>query len=118
MAIYEDISIDQGTDVLVRLELVNEDGTAKNLTNHSINGKIKKTYTSTDADEVVTFAAQIPSPASSGIINLQLTNSQTDAMKTGRWVYDVELSFVDSNANTIVERILEGKVTVNPSVTR
>ena len=118
MATYEDISIDQGTDITVRLELNNTDGSAKDLTNHNVAAKLKKSYTSVDSADIVTFSSQIPTPASGGIINLSLTNTQTDAMKAGRWVYDVEISFQDSDANTIVERILEGQATVTPSVTR
>ena len=118
MATYEDISIDQGTDTTVKLELVDENGAAKDLTNHLVAAKLKKTYNSTDSADIVTFSAQIPTPASDGIINLTLTNTQTDAMKTGRWVYDCEISFNDSDGNEIVERILEGKATITPSVTR
>ena len=118
MATYEDISIDQGTDVTVRLELVDENGTAKNLTNFSVAAKLKKTFSSTDASDIVNFSAQIPSPATSGIVNLSLTNTQTDAMRAGRWVYDCEISFFDSDGNEIIERILEGKATITPSVTK
>ena len=46
-----------------------------------------------------------------------ITNSQTGALRTGRWVYDAELSFVDSDDNTIIERILEGQINVLPQVT-
>lgn len=118
MATYEDISINQGTDTTVRLELVDENGATKNLTNYSVLAKLKKTYNSTDSADIVSFSAQIPTPASNGIINLTLTNAQTDAMKTGRWVYDCEISFNDSDGNEIIERILEGKATITPSVTK
>jgi len=118
MATYEDISIDQGTDTTIRLELVDENGAVKDLTNHLVAAKLKKTYNSTDSADIVTFSAQIPTPASDGIINLSLTNAQTDAMKTGRWVYDCEISFNDSDGNEIIERILEGKATITPSVTK
>jgi len=39
-------------------------------------------------------------------------------MKAGRYVYDVELSYQDSDENTIIERVLEGQITVTPSVTK
>ena len=39
-------------------------------------------------------------------------------MKAGRYVYDVEISATDSAGNITVERILEGKLTVSPSVTK
>ena len=57
-------------------------------------------------------------PSTSGTCTLSLTNSQTDALKPGKYVYDVEISFVDSDNNTIVERILEGRIQVTPSVTK
>ena len=49
---------------------------------------------------------------------LSLTNTVTDALKPGRYVYDVELSFNDSDGNAIIERVLEGKAFITPSVTR
>ena len=117
MAQYEDIIIDQGADQTIKLELVDTSGAKKDLTGYSASAQIRKTYNSSDSD-AVTFSSQIQSPADEGIVNLTLTNAQTSAMKSGRYVYDVEISFVDSAANTIVERILEGQVTVSPSVTR
>ena len=117
MAQYEDIIIDQGADQTIKLELVDTSGATKDLTGYSASAQIRKTYNSSDSD-AVTFSSQIQSPADDGIVNLTLTNAQTSAMKSGRYVYDVEISFVDSAANTIVERILEGQVTVSPSVTR
>lgn len=64
------------------------------------------------------FTTLIANPATDGIVTLSLSNTQTDALKTGRYVYDVEISFVDSDSNTVVERILEGRVQVTPSVTK
>ena len=114
---YEDIDINQGTDIAIELDCVDEDGSVKNLTNHSIAAKMKRTYKSTDADDIQAFNAIIQSPATAGKITLSLTNSQTGALRTGRWVYDAELSFVDSDDNTIIERILEGQINVLPQVT-
>jgi len=39
-------------------------------------------------------------------------------LKPGRYVYDAELSFVDSAGATITERVLEGRIQVTPSVTK
>ena len=52
-----------------------------------------------------------------GKLRISLTNAQTAALRTGRHVYDIELSFNDSSGNTIVERILEGRIQVTPQVT-
>ena len=99
MAQYEDITVDQGTDFAMELQLGEDDGSIKDLTNHTV-------------------SASIIGDAANGIATLSLSNSQTEILKAGRYVYDVELSFVDSGGNTIIERLLEGKVTVTPSVTR
>ena len=118
MAHYEDLQFDQGTDVAVEIHLVEVDGSVKNLTGYSAAAKMKKNFNSGNAD-TVDFAAIIPSPASKGIVTLALTNAQTDALDARRrYFYDVEISYQDSDGNTIVERVLEGKVYVNPSVTR
>ncbi len=80
MAQYEDIIIDQGADQTLQLTLVDTSGDAKDLTGYSASAQIRKTYSSSDSD-AITFATTIPTPASSGILNLTLTNTQTDAMK-------------------------------------
>ena len=117
MAQYEDITISQGTDVSIQLELVDTNGNRKDLTGFSAASKIRKTYTSSDSD-AVTFTATIQSPVTDGVLNLILTNTQTGAMRAGRYVYDVEISSSDSDSVTIIERILEGQIEITPSVTR
>ena len=117
MSTYEDLEFDQGADVAVALETVDVSGAVKDLTNHTITAKMKRTYKSTDASDIQAFNCIIPPPASDGKITLSLTNTETGALRAGRWVYDVEMSFVDSDDNTIRERILQGQITVNPQVT-
>ena len=117
MAQFEEITIDQGADVVVELELVDVNGSKKNLANHTLAGKIKKSY-SDSSGEATAFTTAVEPPAAEGKATLSLTNTQTDALKAGRYVYDIELSYTDSAANTIIERILEGQITVTPSVTK
>lgn len=115
---YEDFTISQGSDVAFELELVELDGSTKDLTGYSVEAKMKKSFNS-DADKTIDFTAIVSQPATDGIVVLSLTNEQTDELSTrGRYVYDVELSYDDSDGNRIVERILEGKIKVSPSVTR
>lgn len=117
MAQYEEFTIDQGADVAVEIHLVNTDNSKKDLSNHSVAAKLKKNYNS-DSDETTNFTSIIASPATDGVVTISLTNSQTDSLRPGRYVYDVEISYQDSDANTIIERVLEGRVQVTPSVTR
>ena len=116
MAQYEEFSIDKGSDVAVEIHLLNKDGTKKDLTNHSVAAKLKKTYTSDSADTVV-FNSIVADPSTDGIATISLTNAQTDGLKNGRYVYDVEISYTDSDGDSIVERVLEGRVQITPSVT-
>jgi hypothetical protein len=118
MAQYEEFTIDQGADVAIQLNLINPTtNLAKDLTSYNVNAKMKKGYNSDSAD-TVDFTSVVTEPATDGIVTLSLTNTQTDSLKAGRWVYDVEINFVDSAGDTIVERILEGRIQVTPSVTR
>lgn len=117
MAAYEEFSIDQGADLAMEIHLINVDGSAKDLTNHSVAAKLKKNYNS-DSDETTDFNAIIATPPSDGIVTISLTNLQTDNLSKGRYVYDVEITFVDSDGNNVIERVLEGRVQVTPSVTR
>jgi len=117
MAQYQEFTFDQGADTTIELHLVDANGAAKNLAGHTITAKIKKTYSSDSAD-TTTFATAVTN-ATNGIATLTLTNAQTNALKTGRHVYDIELAHVDSaSSNTIVERVLEGRIQVTPSVTK
>lgn len=131
MAQYEDFSIDAGTDITIKLELFNPDGSKKILNSADSSGggliskflvkaQAKKSHTSTDSADIITFTTTTLQPGNDeNIASLSLSNSQTTLMKKGRWVYDVELQARDSNLNiTSIERILEGKLTVNPNVTK
>ena len=129
MAQYEDLIVDQGSDVEIKLELFNPDGTAKILNRYveatnsivplfSASGKIKKGFNSTDSN-TYSFRTTTLSPTNEeNCVFLSLTNVVTNSMKAGRYVYDVEISATDSDGNITVERILEGKLTVSPSVTK
>lgn len=117
---YEDLIINQGTDVAIEIHCEDENGNKKNLSNYSASAMMKRNYGDSDGDPYTReFNAVIASPSTDGIVNISLTNTQTDTLLTrGRYVYDVELSFVDSDSNTIIERILEGNIEVSPSVTK
>jgi hypothetical protein len=111
MAIYSNISIDQGSDF--ETEIVVEDASSNpaDLTGYIITGQIRKTYTSSTS---ISFVCTLVN-ASSGIVKIALTNTVTDAMKAGRYVYDVEAQ--DGTGGDIT-RIVEGQITVTPGVTR
>lgn len=116
MAHYEDLTVDQGTDVAIDIYLVNKDNSKKDLTGYTVAAKMATSYDADEADKV-TFTASVAAPATDGIINLSLTNEQTTALNPKkRYVYDVEVS-IEDNGTTTVERVLQGLITVTPSVT-
>ena len=115
MAQYEELQIDQGTDVSINLELTDTAGVIKNLTGYTVKAGIKKTYNTKDSDATL-FTSTITSPSTAGKVNLALTNTQTNTtnMPAGRYVYDVLIK--DSSGDKT--RILGGQATVTPSVSR
>ena len=110
MATKANLVIDQGTDYSTVVNVTDDDGTPIDLTGYTGRGQIRKHYTSSNS---VSFAVSISSPAN-GQVTIALTATQTSAIASGRYVYDVE---VKSSAN-VVSRIVEGIVTITPEVTR
>ena len=100
----------QGSDFIIDFTVENDNGTNFDLTGYSAACLIKKHYTSSTSQ---TVTAAILTPPTSGRIQLSLTNSQTTAMKSGRYVYDV----VITSDTGIKSRVLEGSVSVLEGVT-
>lgn len=110
MATKANLVIDQGSTFSSTINLTDDNGDALNLAGYVANAQLRKWYTSSNA---VTFSTSVNS--SSGEITLNLTANQTNSLTSGRYVYDVEIT--ESSTNT-VSRVVEGIVTVTPSVTR
>jgi hypothetical protein len=109
MAVYANLTVDQGSDFSVEITVANAVGSI-DITNYTYRGQIRKTYSSTTA---VDFYASTADPAN-GKMDISLSAVQTSAMRAGRYVYDVEI--VDSIGN--VTRVVEGQLEVTPRVTR
>jgi hypothetical protein len=114
MAQYEEFTLSQGADLAIEVHLVNGQGDPKDLTNHAIAGRLKKSYSSLTHTD---FNAIVAAPPTDGIATLSLTNVVTETLEKGRYVYDVNISFTDSGGDVIVERVLEGRLQVTPRVT-
>ena len=109
MAVYANLTDDQGTDFSSSVDVTDSDGDPVALTGYSVAGQIRKHYNSSTK---VDFVATV-SNATAGIISLSLSAATTNAMKAGRYVYDVEIDL--SGTKT---RVLEGQLEVTPGVTR
>jgi hypothetical protein len=111
MAVLSNLSVDQGSDFSAEVTVEDSSGDVANLTGYTGAGQIRKTYSSSTA---VAFAVVVTN-AAAGLITLTLTNAQTNTMKAGRYVYDVEIT---KTANGEKTRVVEGQVTINPGVTQ
>jgi len=110
MAIYSNIQIDQGSDFSTQITVEDATGNGADLTGYQLFGQIRKTYTSANKIDFIC----LPVNAAMGIIEIRLVYTTTDAMKPGRYVYDVEI-VSPGGAHT---RVVEGQVEITPGVTR
>ena len=110
MASISNIFIDQGATFTTTVTVTDANGDAVSLSGYSVAAQIRKTFLSSSA---TAFTATI-SNASSGEITISLSPTQTAALEAGRFVYDVVIT-ASGGTKT---RVVEGQVTVNPSVTR
>ena len=103
--------IDQGSTWSKQITVYETDGTTiQNLTGYTVASQLRKNYTST---AYTTINATNNSPTS-GIIVMSLTATQTAALKSGRNVYDLQIT---AAAGTVT-RVIEGVITLRPEVTK
>lgn len=123
---YQDLFINQGSTHDFELIIYEDDAQtqAADLTGFSVRGQVRKSYSSSNA--AATFTTSIgPITTLDGrdqngknAISFALSSTQTALLIEHDYVYDIELFSVDSNDTETVYRILEGKIYVNPEVTR
>jgi len=103
-------TIEQGA-TFTRLLTLKENDSVMNLTGYSAASQMRLSH---DTNTVAgTITANVTN-ASAGQVTLSMTSSATGAVEEGIYVYDVEIT-APSEA---VTRILQGKVTLTPQVTR
>jgi hypothetical protein len=110
MAIYANITVDQGSDYFSTVYVEDASGGVADLTGFTSRGQVRKTYSSLTSYDFITAIAN----PELGSIEISLTNSTTSSMKPGRYVYDIE---VVSSSGTVT-RVIEGQLEITPSVTR
>ena len=110
MAIIANLFIDQGTDFTVTVDVSDATGGILDLTGYSASAKIRKTYGSSTK---VDFATSTGTP-SQGKVNMSLTDAQTSALESGRYVYDLNIT----SGSGVTTRVVEGQAIITPGVTR
>ena len=110
MASISNIFIDQGADFTTTVTVTDSNGDAVSLVGYSAAAQIRKSYSSSTSTAFTTSISN----ASGGEITITLSDTQTAALEAGRYVYDVLITASGGDKT----RVVEGQVTVNPSVTR
>ena len=113
MAATANLRIDQGATFTSDVNVADSNGDAFDLTGYTASAKMAKGYASTRTRTSITTT--INSDPTTGIITLTLTADQTNALDApARYVYDVEIT---QTSDSTITRVIEGIITVSPSVT-
>ena len=108
-------TIDQGATWSVTVTYKNANGTAINLTGYTAAMQVRQQYSSETADLTLTSPSNgIAITPLTGVVVITMTASQTRALEEGYYVYDVELT----SSGGLVDRLIQGQLTVAPEVTR
>ena len=110
MAGFVELTLEQGANFSVSMDLKDAAGSILNLSGYTVAAQMRKSYYSTTATD---FTISI-TDAAAGQITMTMNSANTSNVTPGRYVYDVLLN---SGAG-VKSRIIEGIVTVLPSVTR
>lgn len=105
-----DIIIDQGSDFQINIA-IEEDGSPMSLGNHTARASMRARMESTTDHDFTTSI-------NGSTVTIQMSHTTTAAITAGSYVYDVEIFTGSAGSETSVTRILQGKATVTPEVTR
>lgn len=112
MAQYTEIIIDQGAKYSGAIPVRGPGGSITDLTGWAARGQLRRSY---DSETGVDFECDIPEPTD-GLVFVQLGGSITADMKSGRWVWDVEIYNLSDEDDVV--RIAEGQAEVTQRATR
>jgi hypothetical protein len=110
MATISNLYVDAGSTYSNIITVSASNGQALDLTGFTVASQMRKSYGSTT---VYNFTSSIYN-AALGKVRLQLTDTQSQAIPAGRWLYDVEIR----SPSGAVTRVVEGIITVNPQITQ
>lgn len=110
MATTANIFIDQGCDYSNIITVTAANGQPLNLSGFTVKSQLRKSYSSSTFHN---FNASI-AIANTGKIRIQLSSAQSEIIKPGRWLYDVEIT----SASGIKTRVVEGIATITPQITQ
>ena len=109
MAAIANLTIDQGASFSSDVTVKDSNGDPFNLTGYTATAKMAKGYSSTRTRTTLTTSI---GSATTGVVTLSLTPTQTAALDAERYVYDLEIT-----SGATVTRVIEGIISVRPQVT-
>lgn len=90
--------LNAGQDWMADINLLNTDGTSRDITGQTFVSQVRRHYKSVSAKENIRCMIV---DASIGNIRLMLSPAQTTNLKNGKWLYDVEMTDRRGSAVTI-----------------
>lgn len=104
MSYKQHLVIEQGANFEEVIDLKDENGYSLNTAPFSATGIIKKHHESV-------YYHTMPITVSNGSLYINMTAAQTANVKSGRYVYTINLI---NSSNAHVTRLMEGQITVSP----
>ena len=112
MAAYTELIMDQGASFNNVINLTDDLSNASlNILGYTVRSQMRRSYYSANATANITCTI---TNSSNGEITMSMTAANTTLIKAGRYLFDLET--VDRDG--IVNRVLEGIITVTPQITR
>jgi hypothetical protein len=121
MSVELNLVIEQGADFSTIITVAEDDGTPKDLTDYTFDAAIRRTYSSTTS---YALTVEADDPPTLGVIRLSMLAEDTNDLRAPRrYVYDVYMKAPDTGVDPDIvvgtrTRVVEGIVTVTPSVSR
>jgi hypothetical protein len=110
LAGFVELTLEQGANFNTVLDLKDSAGGILNLAGYTVAAQMRKSYYSTTATNFTITVTD----AAAGQITMSMNSANSSNVTPGRYVYDVLIT----SGSSVKTRIIEGIVTVLPSVTR
>ena len=112
MATNYDFNITQGTEFYLRFKLKDSSGSAIDLTNYLISGKVKNRYG--DSDPLYDLAPSgVTNLLTGGCVDVLLKGESTSTIPVGQHSYDIEIY----TAQGYADKVVYGNFNVYPEIT-
>ena len=103
--------INAGSNWFADINILDSNGAARDVTGQTFQSYIRRHYKSINKEEIT---ITVVNPVT-GNVTFELSAAQTSALKHGKYLYDIEMT---ETATGIVERIIQGVITIRPEITK